>query len=56
MHIETKAAELAVDFQDKRKHLKNAVTVLKHLRENSVSDIKGYNIDLSEAGLDFIRY
>jgi len=41
VHIETKAAELAEEFQDKRKHLKNAVTVLKYLRENSVSDIQG---------------
>lgn len=56
MHIETKAAELSEEFQDKRKHLKNAVTVLKYLKENAVSDIQGYNIDLSESGLDFLRY
>ena len=55
-HLETKNASKVEDFQQRKQHLKNAVCILDHVKNSLNTEIEGYNIDLSQDGLDFFKH
>jgi len=50
-HLETKNALVVTDFQQRKMHLKNAAAIIDQLKSVNL-DVKGYNLDLSEDGLN----